>query len=149
MRKLLLLALLSLPAFGQGTAIAILGSLLRCPGTATQVLVSTSTGLQCQTLATFAAALYAALPPPASTPQYQTETISLSALAPTATTVSYTTVKTPISPVFWWYQVTPTPVTILLFVNSGVFNYTGEPLVFTLPTGWTPTDTITISYRWQ
>lgn len=84
-------------------------------------------------------------PPAPPVPLWQVETIPLTSLTPGVTSISYTTLQTPISGIVnWWYNPTN-----LLDRVSGVTIFTGQPVIFTLPPDWVAADTITVSYQSQ
>ena len=78
-------------------------------------------------------------------PAATVEQIPFTNLAPSATSITYTTVKTPVTGVaFYTYNSTN-----LLLATTGFVIFTGEPITFNLPMGWTVADSISISYQSQ
>jgi hypothetical protein len=139
----------SLCAQGAPTAVNILAGLVRCPTITPAILMWTGTGFTCATLGQGLVlqngTLVLNIPQTASTPTWQAETVALTSLATGATSTPYTPLKTPVTGVvLWWYNSTN-----IFMAASGAMVYTGAPLTFTLPTGWTSTDTIVISYQSQ
>jgi hypothetical protein len=82
---------------------------------------------------------------PAYTPVWAIETVSFSSVVTGSTTLTYTTLKTPIAGVIlFWYSAGN------LFANTyGAVAYTGQPITITLPTGWLSTDSVTFVYASQ
>jgi hypothetical protein len=82
----------------------------------------------------------------APVPLSTVETISLASLIPaTTSSITYTTLKTPLSGVvFYWFNSSN-----LFLSSSGVIPFSGNPITFSLPTGWLVGDTITIAYKYQ
>jgi hypothetical protein len=139
----------SLCAQGASTAVNILAGLARCPTITPAVLMWTGTGFTCATLGPGLVlqngTLILSISQTAPTPTWQAETVTLLSVTPGATSTPYTPLKTPVTGVvLWWYNSTN-----IFLTASGAMAYTGAPITFTLPTGWTSTDTIVISYQSQ
>ena len=147
MRKLLLF-LGALPLMAQTPLGSLLPGILRCAGTAPQVIGWNGKQMQCLALGTGLSIVNGTLTialPAQQPPAYQVETISLTSLAATATTVTYTTAMTPIGgAVLWWYSSAN-----ISMLSSGATAWTGQPFTVALPAGWLPADTITVFYRSQ
>ena len=149
MKRISVFLLFGILAHAQ-SSVNLLNLLVRGPATGSYILASVNGTMTFVTLA--ANVTISGNPPvlsvttaPANTPQWQSDTISLSSLAPTATTISLTTSKTPKTGVVLWLyngQSILNPV-------AGAVNFAGNPVVFSLPMNWTSTDTITLVYQWQ
>lgn len=131
------------------TIITLLGALIHCTPGVQSVITSNGSGLTCSPLGPGlsinpAGQIVISVPTPSS-PSWQVESISLASLNPTATSVSYTTSK-PVAAgvILYWYNSANVAISL-----SGAVAFTGNPLTIALPTGWTPTDTITVVYQAQ
>jgi hypothetical protein len=150
MRKLLaFLFALPLLSAAQGTLVQLPLSPLKCPGTAPAFIMWSGTAATCIPLPagwTLSGTTLTPSAPVATPPSYAVETVSLTALAATATSVTYTTQKTPIGGFLLWYYNSASG----LNNSANVSVFAGNPATFSpLPTGWTNADTITVFYRWQ
>lgn len=131
------------------TLISVLTLLAKCPTTAAAFVLWSNTGFYCVALpagwtATGTPPVLTA-PTTTYTPVWQVETVSLATLAAGSTSISYTTLKPPVSGIVNWCYVS----TSLLAPGCGMVAYTGSPLSFLLPAQWAATDTITVSYQSQ
>jgi len=74
-----------------------------------------------------------------------TETVSLSTVAAGATTLAYTTKMTPAGGlIVAWYQSANIGLNMSLPIA-----FTGNPITFALPSGWSPGDSYTVLYQVQ
>lgn len=146
MKKFLFLFIFSLSLQAQpGTLINLLVHIIKCPSITSSVLIWNGTTTICATLGPGLSLVGNTLSVTAGSPQWQTESISLSTLASTTLQTNFIPSKTPINGlVFWWYNSTEVSLQ-----SSGVVPWSSSPLVFNLPTGWQSTDTITIAYQSQ
>lgn len=129
------------------TLVNVLAHLVKCAAATPAFLMWTGTTFSCIALGpgfTLNAGILN-VNPTATLPIWLPETVSLATLPTTATSISYTTTKPPINgAVLYWYN-SSNP----FLSSSGAVPFTGQPLTFTLPTGWTATDTITVLYQSQ
>lgn len=151
MKKLIVLFAFALGCHAQGTLVSILSNLIKtaCNSTAPQFLMWNGTILQCVALPSNTTLVNGVLtinPTTAQLPVWQSETLPLTNIAAGSTSVSYTTLKTPVSGVIvWWYNTQ----SLVSGPSSGAARWSGNPINFPLPTGWAPTDSITIVYQSQ
>ena len=140
---LLLAASVLIPSSGQGL-ISFLGQVKTCGGAADQIYAFTGGKFQCIGLGTGLSIVAGKLTITSSNIQWTIDTISLSSIAATATTVTFTPSKTPLTgALFFYYNTT----NLMLSGISGAIPFTGQSVTFTLPPGWVPTETITIAYQ--
>lgn len=129
------------------TVINFTAAIVKCPTGSPAFVMWTGSNFACVTLGsglTLSGGALNAAPAAPYTPLWQTEPISLAAVAPGATTLTYTTAKTPLSAIWFAYASTE-----FFLSNSGMVPYTGQALTITLPIGWTASDTLTVTYQSQ
>ena len=130
------------------TSVAV--TINRCTSGSPAIIGWTGVGFTCLPLPTGWAfggtsAAPTLIAPAASGPLWSVETVSLASLASTATQISYTTLKTPITGVVLWSYAS----TNLFLESGGSVVYLASPITFSLPIGWSTTDSISLTYQYQ
>ncbi len=149
-RLLLLVVLFALAGVSQGapTILTLFALFGKCPAAAPAIPMWNGTQFICATLGpglslSSAGVLTVSAVP--VTPVWQVETVGFSNLPAGSTTITYTTLHTPVAGVLLYYYSSAN-----LFTSSwGAVAFTGQPITIALPVGWQPTDGVTFVYASQ
>jgi hypothetical protein len=132
------------------TAPVNIGLIVKCPQSTVGLLMWSGTGFICASLGsglqlTSAGVLQVIAMPPPISPLWQVDTFLLGSLASSGTVISVSTSHSPINgAIMYWYNSTN-----IVLASSGAMNFSGNPLTFNLPLGWSAADTITVLYQYQ